>query len=145
LTAAQDRLTQAEAARSSRRTDELVSGAGDLLGSLLGGRRNLGSLARKAGTVARRRGRSSEADHRVSTAANRVAEKTAALADLQAEMSDALAAIAEEWDAKAAKIEPMEIPLERNDIRVRELALVWIPVDGNSTAANHVGGSWQLL
>ncbi len=144
LATAHDRLSQAEAARSSRRTDELISGAGDLLGSLLGGRRNLGSLARKAGGAARRRGRASEADTRVSTAANRVEERAAALADLEIEMADALSAIADDWDAKAARIEPMEIPLERNDIRVTELALVWIPVDGNLPATDHVGGSWSL-
>jgi hypothetical protein len=142
LATAQDRLSQAEAARVSRRTDELVSGAGDLLGTLLGGRRNLGGLAGKAGTAARRRGRASEADTRVSSAANRLEERASALADLEVEMADALTAIAAEWDAKAAAIETMEIPLERNDIRVTDLALVWVPIGGNQAPASVVGAAW---
>jgi hypothetical protein len=64
----------------------------------------------------------------VETATNRVSEKQQALADLEADMADELAGIADEWDAKASAIEALEIPLERSDIRVTELALVWIPV-----------------
>ena len=42
-------------------------------------------------------------------------------------MADELAAIADEWDAKALAVEPVEVPLEKSDIRVTDLALVWIP------------------
>jgi hypothetical protein len=125
---AQDRVEQAELAKSTRRNDELLSGAGDLLGSLLGTRRSRGGIARKVGTIARRRGRTSEAGKRVETAANRVGEKAQALADLEADLADELAAIADEWDAKAVAVQRLEIPLERSDIRVSDLALVWVPV-----------------
>ncbi|HEX4905314.1 MAG TPA: DUF87 domain-containing protein [Acidimicrobiales bacterium] len=125
---AQDRVEQAELAKSTRRNDELLSGAGDLLGSLLGTRRSRGGIARKVGTIARRRGRTSEASKRVETAANRVGEKAQALADLEADLADELAAIADEWDAKAVAVQRLEIPLERSDIRVADLALVWVPV-----------------
>jgi len=125
---AEDRVDQAEAAKDSRRSDELLSGAGDLLGAVLGGRRSARSIASKVGTVARRRGRSNEAAKRVETARNRVEEKTSALADLEADMADELAAIADEWDAKALAVEAVAVPLEKSDIRVTDLALVWIPV-----------------
>ncbi len=125
---AQDRLDQAQTAKESRRNDELLSGAGDLLGSLFGGKPNIGGIARKAGAAARRRGRSNEADGRIGTASNRVDEKSQALADLQADMEDELATIADEWDAKATAVENFEVPLERSDIRVVELSLAWIPV-----------------
>jgi hypothetical protein len=128
LAAAEDRVEQAQTAQASRRQDELLSGAGDLLGSIFGGRRSARSIAGKVGSVARRRGRSSEAGQRVQTAANRVSEKQEALADLEADMADELAGIADEWDAKAAAVEPLEIPLESSDIRISELALVWVPV-----------------
>jgi hypothetical protein len=128
LAAAEDRIEQAQAAKESRRNDELLSGAGDLLGSLLGSRRSAGGIARKVGSVARRRGRSNEASKRVETAANRAEEKAQALADLEADLAEELAAIADEWDAKATAIEPLEVPLEKSDIRIAELALVWIPV-----------------
>jgi hypothetical protein len=128
LAAAQDRVAQAEEARSSRRNDELLSGAGDLLGSIFGGRRSARTIAGKVGQVARRRGRSSEASTRVESAGNRAQEKAQALTDLEADMADELAAIADEWNAKGAAIEPLEVPLERSDIRVTTVALVWIPV-----------------
>ncbi len=126
--AADDRVGQAEEAKSSKTTDELVSGAGDLLGSLLGGRGGARSIARKVGGLARRRGRASEAAKRVETASNRAAEKAQAVADLEADMADELATIADEWDAKAIAIEPLEVGLEKSDVRVVELSLVWLPV-----------------
>ena len=43
-------------------------------------------------------------------------------------MADDLAAIADEWDAKAAAVETVEVPLEKSDIRIVDLHLVWIPV-----------------
>lgn len=128
LASAEDRVEQAEAAKSTRTADELMSGAGDLLGSLFGGKGGARSIARKAGSLARRRGRTSEAAKRVEVAGNRVEEKAQALADLEADLADELAAIADEWDAKAAAIETVEIPLEASDIRVTDLAAVWIPV-----------------
>jgi len=128
LTTAHDRVEQAEAAKDSRRNDELVSGAGDLLGSIFGGRRSGRSIAGKVGQVARRRGRTSEAAKRVAVATNRVQEKSDALLDLEAEMAEELAGIADEWDAKAVAIETIDIPLERSDVRVTQLSLVWMPV-----------------
>lgn len=128
LAAAEDKVAQAEAAQSSRRNDELLSGAGDLLGALFGGRKSARSIASKVGTVTRRRGRSTEAAKRTETASNRVAEKADALEDLEAELAESIATIAEEWDAKAAAIETLEIPLEKSDITVSDLSLVWIPV-----------------
>ncbi|MGH9275883.1 MAG: hypothetical protein ACRDZU_14655, partial [Acidimicrobiales bacterium] len=128
LTAAHDRVEEAEAAKESRRNDELVSGAGDLLGSIFGGRRSGRSIAGKVGQVARRRGRTSEAAKRVATASNRVEEKSQALLDLEADMADELAGIVDEWEARASNVQTIDVPLERSDIRVTTLALVWIPV-----------------
>jgi Helicase HerA, central domain len=126
--AARDRVRQAEASQSTKTTDELVSGAGDLLGAVFGGRGSARSIARKVGGLATRRSRTSEAGQRVETASNRVEEKARALADLESDMADELAAIGAEWDAKAIEIESLDIPLERSDIRVSSVTLVWIPV-----------------
>ena len=128
LAAAEDKVDQAEATQSSRRNDELLSGAGDLLGAVFGGRRSARSIASKVGSVTRRRGRSTEAAKRTETAANRLAEKADALDALEAELADSIAAIADDWDAKAAAVETVEIPLEKSDITVSDLSLVWIPV-----------------
>ncbi|MGB6058727.1 MAG: hypothetical protein WBF71_10715, partial [Microthrixaceae bacterium] len=128
LATAEDRVAQAEQAQSSRRNDELLSGAGDLLGALFGGRKSARSLASKVGTAGRRRGRSSEAAQRVATANNRVEEKTAELADLADELQDAIADIADAWDTKAEAVETVQVPLEKADIKVSQMSLVWIPV-----------------
>jgi hypothetical protein len=128
LAAARDRVEQAQEARRTRGSDELLSGAGDLLGAILGGRRSARSIAGKAGSIARRRGRSSEAADRVRSAVNRAEEKAQALDDLEADLADELAAITAEWDAKATAIETLDVPLERSDVRITQLALVWIPV-----------------
>ena len=40
----------------------------------------------------------------------------------------ALADIGAEWDATAAEVEEVEVGLEKSDITVRRLALVWVPV-----------------
>ena len=125
---AQDRVRQAEAAQSTKQTDELVTGAGDLLGAVFGGRGGARTIARKVGGLATRRSRTSEAGQRVETASNRVEEKAQALADLEAEMATELAAIGAAWDTKALAIETLDVPLEKSDIRVSSLALVWIPV-----------------
>src|SRR5689334_23819231 len=50
-----------------------------------------------------------------------------ALQDLEDELADELQAIAAEWDAKAFAVEPLDIPLERSDIRI---------VDRKSTRLN---------
>jgi len=126
---ATDRIAQAEQVQESRRNDELLSGAGDLLGSIFGSRRRARTIAGKVGGVTRRRGRTNEAQRRVDAAANRVSEKQEALADLEADLADELATIADEWDDKAAAIEPLEIPLSKSDVRVTELVLVWVPVE----------------
>ncbi|MGK2930783.1 MAG: helicase HerA domain-containing protein [Acidimicrobiales bacterium] len=125
---AEDRVRQAESAQSSRRSDELVRGASDILGSLLGGKRKARSIARAAGSAASRRGRTSEAGNRVETARNRVEAKGEAVADLETEVADELATLAEEWDARADAVETLEVPLERSDVKVTELTLVWVPV-----------------
>ena len=105
----------------------MLSGAGDLLGAILGGRRSARSIGSKIGSVTRRRGRASEASKRTETAANRAEEKAQALADLEADLADDVAAITDEWNAKAVAIEPLEVPLEKTDVRVSELTLIWVP------------------
>ena len=124
---ATDRVAQAEAARQTRQSDELVRGAGSLLGAVLGGRRNARSMARDVGRVLTGRNRSGEASTRVESARNRVEERQQALVDLEADLAEELTAIDDEWTAKAVEIETVEVPLEKGDITVTALSLVWVP------------------
>ena len=127
LGAAADRADQARAAQQTRRTSELATGAGSLLGAVLGGRRNARSMARDLGRVLTGRSRSDEAARRVQTADNRVQDKQAALASLEADLARDLTAIDDEWLAKAADVETVDVPLGKSDIRVTALSLVWVP------------------
>ncbi|HEY7071130.1 MAG TPA: DUF87 domain-containing protein [Acidimicrobiales bacterium] len=125
--AARDRVTEAEAAQSTRRTGELASGAGSLLGAMLGGRRSARTIARDLGRAMTGHGRSDQAAQRVRTAENRAQDRQEALADLEADLAQELTAIDDEWSAKATAVETVDVPLEKTDIRVTARFLVWIP------------------
>ncbi|MFN0092978.1 MAG: ATP-binding protein [Acidimicrobiales bacterium] len=127
LTEAQYRVDQAEAERSSRRTNELLAGAGALLSSFLGGRRSSRSIASAIRGAGSRRGQSSRAAASARAAADRVADKADELAELERELADALGDIDAEWDEKAAAIEVLEVNLEKADITVQDVAIVWAP------------------
>jgi hypothetical protein len=125
--AAADRVADAQARAEHAHTEEVASGAGSLLGALLGGRRRARSLARAAAGAASRRSRTQEASTKVGTARNRMAEKEAAVDRLEAEVVDDLLTMATRWDETAAAIEPLDIPLEKADVRMAAMSLVWVP------------------
>jgi len=128
LGAAMDKVAQAQAAENTRRQSEMVAGAGSLLGAVLGGRRSARTMARDMSRVLDGQSRQKEAAQRVRSAENRALDRQEALTKLESDLARDLAAIDEEWAAKAAAVEPIEVPLERSDIRVTARSLVWIPV-----------------
>ena len=128
LGAAMDKVAQAQAAESTRRQSDMVAGAGSVLGAMLGGRRSARTMARDMRRVLTGRGRVEEAAQRVRTAENRALDRQEALKKLESDVVRDLAAIDEEWAAKAAAVEPIDVPLEKSDIRVAARSLVWIPV-----------------
>ena len=113
--------------RSSRGT-EILSVAGSILGSLLGGRSNAGSLVRGLGGAASRRGRTAAAGDRVDSAENVLAAKQQTLTDVEAELENELVAIVDAWSTKAENIDSVQVALEKTDIKVDDLVLCWIPV-----------------
>ncbi|HJQ94319.1 MAG TPA: hypothetical protein VJ935_01240 [Acidimicrobiia bacterium] len=122
LATAQRRISDLEADVAARRQQEVVSGAGDLLGALLGGRRR-SSISRAAS----RRSQTRRTETRRDSAAEAMADKQADLAALEDDLAAEIDAIRAEWDEKAALIEELEVPLEKVDIQVSELKLVWVP------------------
>ena len=48
---------------------------------------------------------------------------------LQQQADDEIAAINAEWDAVAGAIDTVTIPLEKSDIRISDLSLVWVPTN----------------
>ncbi|MGH8950903.1 MAG: ATP-binding protein [Acidimicrobiia bacterium] len=123
LSKAENRVADLEATAGSKQTEELLSGAGDLIGVLLGGSKRSNPL----GGAARRRSASSQARARAENARAALEEDKAEMAELEADLQDEVADLDDEYAAQAETVEEVEIPLEKTDIRVVELKLVWIP------------------
>jgi hypothetical protein len=123
LAKAENRVADLEATAGSKQTEELLSGAGDIIGVLFGGR----SRSNPLGQAARRRSAASQARARAENAKATLSEEQAELEALRADLEDEVADLEEEVAAKVESIEEVEIPLEKTDVRVAELKLVWVP------------------
>ena len=71
--------------------------------------------------------RPTHAAERVESAKNRLAERVDELDELADALVDALEESQAAWDAAAAKVESFEVGLEKTDITVEDLVLVWVP------------------
>jgi predicted nucleic acid-binding Zn-ribbon protein len=92
-----------------------------VLGGLFGGRRSRASVAAAAR-------RAQTAQRRVDTARSKADDLTAQLADLEAEIAAEVAAIDQQWTATAAELQTLSVPVEKTDVSVVDLRLVWVPV-----------------
>jgi hypothetical protein len=126
---AEDKVREVHSDKKKRGIDAVVSAAGGILGSFLGGRKSTKSVL---GTVTRTMGKErmrEQAGERLETAKNRLEDQHEELADLEQDLTDKLAAIQNDWDAKAAQVESLSIQLEKTDISIDEIAVVWIPTE----------------
>jgi hypothetical protein len=123
LAKAENRVRDLEADVASKQQEELLSGAGDLLGALLGGRRRSNPL----GDAARRRAASQRARSRAEAASQSVDVEQTELVELEDELAEEIASVTDELQARAGRVEEVEIPLEKTDIRVTDLRLLWVP------------------
>ncbi|MDH3471113.1 MAG: DUF87 domain-containing protein [Acidimicrobiia bacterium] len=121
---AEARLDELSVDVETRKRDELLSGAGKILGSLLGGRRNARSLS----TLGSKRGQVRRTEQRRATAQDKLTAKIEDLEDLELDAIEDVREINDEWAEKADQIEEMEVGLEKTDISVDDISLVWIPV-----------------
>ena len=121
LAVADRRVADLDADIEARRQEEMMSGAGDLLGALLGGRRR-NTISRAAS----RRSQTRQTEARREKAVGTKADKLADLAELEAELAEEVLNITSKWDDVAALIQPVEIPLEKVDVKVAEMKLVWV-------------------
>ncbi|MFA9564679.1 MAG: hypothetical protein ACERLM_08245, partial [Acidimicrobiales bacterium] len=128
--AAQDRVAEAQVALEDRENQEkmnvLAEGA-----SILGGLLGMGGRRRSAGAAARsassKRGQKTKAAQRLTSAENRVADKLATIEELDAEVIAEIEDIDLEWDDRMEAIQELEISLEKTDVAVDDLQVVWIP------------------
>jgi hypothetical protein len=128
MAATEDRVDVLRAQAEGKRSSELFSTAGSLLGGLLGGRKSAGSILGSLGSAAGRRGSTTAADRRVDAARNRFDTLADQAEALEAELRDDLVEIQTAWQAKARQVDIVQVPLERSDVRVSDARLVWIPV-----------------
>ncbi len=132
IQASEDRAEVLDTERKGRRSEEMLSTAGSILGGLLGGRRSrgglLGSILGKAGGAAGRRTRTAAAGDRLDAAENKLEGLHRQLEDLETELTQEVTDIDAKWMATAKNINTLQVGLERTDVKVTQLALVWIPV-----------------
>jgi hypothetical protein len=132
IQAAEGRAEVLDTERKGRRSEEMLSTAGSILGGLLGGRRSrgglLGSILGKAGSAAGRRTRTAAAGDRLDAAESKLEGLHRQLEDLEAELTQEVTDIDAKWMATAKNTTTQPVTLERTDVKVTQLALVWIPV-----------------
>lgn len=124
LANAERRVRELEDDVQGRRQNELISGAGALLGSILGGR----SASRAVGSAASRRRMTRQTQERLQTASEKLTDKTDQLTVLEDDLENDVNEIMETSGEAAGDIETMQIGLEKTDIRVDELSVVWVRV-----------------
>ncbi|MEQ8840525.1 MAG: DUF87 domain-containing protein [Acidimicrobiales bacterium] len=127
---AEDRVRELEADSGDRKRNEVLSGAMDVIGGLLGGRKSTSSILSGVRRATSSRRTSSNAAERVRSAKNRLEEHVDELEDLAAALTDALAESHDAWADASGRIDTFEVGLEKTDIAVEDLVLVWIPTEG---------------
>jgi len=121
------RVEELDTQTKSRQANELITGAGAVLGALFGGRRSARSITTAVGSVASRHGQSATSAQRRDTAEAKVQQTTDDLQQLEQEILDEVAEIDEKWRLTAESVEPVSIRLEATDVRVTDTRLVWVP------------------
>jgi hypothetical protein len=119
----EDRVRERQHEHESSRNHAWAGAAIDVLGGLLGGRRRSRSAGR---SILRGQKATGKAEQRLATAENRYAEKLDDLNELRDEVEDDINQIVFEWQDKAQDIATYDVPLEKTDISVDDIALVWI-------------------
>jgi DNA helicase HerA-like ATPase len=130
LETARRKVEEADTEQTSRRSTELLSGLGSVVGVLLGGKADTRTIARAGralGGAASRRGMTTRAAERKRTAEERVEDAEEELELLEQELLEEVAEIDERWQAKAEGIESVAVRLEATDVRVVETTLLWVP------------------
>lgn len=131
IAAAEDKVVLLAEQQEGRRNEELLSAAGSILGGLLGGasrKRMLSSVLSRSGTMAGRRSRTAQSGQRLESAKGKLASLQADLDDLEADLADDLLEIEQTWSTVAGEVRPVDIALERTDVKVTHTAAVWLPV-----------------
>jgi hypothetical protein len=118
---AERRLRELDVDVSSRRQQELLSGAGALIGAFLGGRRSTRTLS----SMASRRSQTRRTEERRRSAEEKLAAEQEDVVELEQELAEDLEAIWARWTEAALEVEVVEVGLEKNDIDVSDFHVFW--------------------
>ncbi len=119
-------VARAEADVRSRKQETLVSVGESLLGMFLGGRKSSRVLSR----TTRQQRMTGSARSRLQKEEAQLRSATEELDRLEEDLGREIDAVREEQESLAAEIKEFPVALERDDVRVEEVALVWIPDAG---------------
>jgi hypothetical protein len=122
------RLEAAKSAEHARAAGAILSTAGSILGSFLGGRRNAGSILGKVVSGAGRGAGTATAKQRADVVETKVSQLTNDLQGVEDELTTELTDISSKWDGVAAQIDTVPVSLEKTDVNIVQLVLAWIPV-----------------
>ncbi|MFQ5555845.1 MAG: ATP-binding protein, partial [Acidimicrobiia bacterium] len=126
LDAAERRIAELEVDIRGRQESQFLDQAGAVLGVLFG-RRSTRSITGSA----RSRSATRSAQQRLRTSEAKADDAARLIADLESELTEELTEINDTWEARGMEIETVEIGLEKDDIDVSDLAVVWLPVSGS--------------
>jgi len=104
------------------RQQEIIDGASSVINILLG----RGSTRSVTGSARSRNARRSK-EARLESALAKASDKHVELREMEADLQDELEEINDMWEERGGEIETIDVGLEKNDIRVIEAALLWIP------------------
>ena len=124
LNNADRRVRELDADTQQRKQQELIQGASDLLKGLLGGRRGSVSLSRAAS----RRFQTKRVEERMRTAEEKMTDKATELERLEDKLAEEITEITERMKSAALQVEEVVISLDKADVDVDDLSVLWIPV-----------------
>ncbi len=120
---AEDRVRELTVDSKQRMQHEVIAGAGQLLSVFLRGRGSVRSLS----GAASRRGMTRRTQERLDTAKGKVEDASEEMREIDEDLLEDLAELQEKWDACAEEIELKSIPLEKSDVAIEEIVLLWVP------------------
>jgi hypothetical protein len=131
---AQERVGREKAEASTRTIETAVSVGASVLGALFGRKLLSTTNISRAGYAARSATRAAKERGDVGRAEEGLESALTAKADLEAKLQEELAAVSAAADPTAVELETVELKPRRSDVRVKLVALAWMPEDAAGRA-----------
>ncbi len=134
LQTAQGQLDKQKAESNSAMMQAGVSVLGGILGAFLGRKSGLGSLARSTSAIGKATGAYKQHED-VAAADAKIASINAEIEAVNAELEAAIAKLTESYDPATLALETDSIKPAKTDVKVTQVALLWLPFDAQGTKA----------